>query len=101
MIFSESNLCLDGCYGVVYCLTNLRNGKRYVGVSKTGRIKRRLKEHQQNDIRRQENPHLHAALNQDDFKHDIIDRADSEAEQFEKEKHYIKIFRSAEEEFGY
>jgi len=101
MIFSESNLCLDGCYGVVYCLTNLRNGKRYVGICKTGRIKTRLRDHQKNLLRKQENPHLHAALNQDDFKHDIIDQANSEAELFEKEKHYIKIFRSAEDSFGY
>lgn len=90
-------------YGAVYCLHNLRNDKRYIGIAKLGRVKTRLKEHQIRKERFKENPHLQAALKQEpeNFRHVILDYADNETELFQKEIEFIAKYKTAQDTFGY
>lgn len=90
-------------YGAVYCLHNIRNDKRYIGIAKLGRVRIRLKEHQIRKERFKENPHLQSALRiePENFRHTILDYANDEIELFGKEKQYIAEYKTAQDAFGY
>jgi group I intron endonuclease len=77
----------------VYCIENILDGKKYIGITK-GTIERRFKQHKQlaKNVSK-ENQHLHDALIKYGFKNFIIyqqDEAGSIDELYEKEKYWIK-----------
>ncbi len=48
-------------YGLIYCATNMINGKKYVGQTKQS-LKRRIKGHKDKIINKNDNTHFHNAL---------------------------------------
>lgn len=75
----------------VYCIENLLNHKKYVGVT-TKTINERFKKHKAQS-REKKRQHLHKAMAQDGIDNFIIyeiDNTSSIEELYEKEKHWIK-----------
>lgn len=86
----------------VYKLTNKLNNKVYIGITSKG-IAARLKDHfysaEHNSPFK-----IHRALHKygkDGFTKEIIDFCNSWDELVEKEKYYIKLYKSNQDEFGY
>lgn len=76
----------------VYCIENLFDGKKYVGITK-GEISRRFKQHKEKAKNNTEKQHLHDAISKYGSKNFIVyqlDEAGSVEELFEKEKYWIK-----------
>jgi group I intron endonuclease len=86
----------------IYCIECLINNKKYIGKSKN--IKKRLSKHQTMLKKNtHENKHLQSAYNKygkENFSFYILEECE-ESEVSEKEKYYIKIFKTKDREFGY
>lgn len=74
------------CYGIVYCIENQINGKKYIGVT-TRTVHQRFAEHcVANSV-------IGRAIRKygsDNFSIHVVDRADNQAELFRLEKEWIK-----------
>lgn len=86
----------------VYCYTNKKNGKCYIG--KTNNISQRKSRHRRNAFIENLNLPFYRALRkytEDGFDFKILDQFDSEWVIFDLEKFYIKEFKSNQKEYGY
>ena len=86
----------------IYCILNLSNGKKYIGLSRN--IHRRWLEHR-SELNRNEhiNPHLQSAWNyygEDNFEFFILELCDKRS-LAEREKYYIKEYHTLSREDGY
>lgn len=101
----KNNKILDGYVGlrVVYKITNILNGKVYVGI--TSRIKRRVYEH--NLYASSNHPltsYIHTAIRHhgpQNFSFEVIDWAETDADLNNKEIYYITKFCAANDAGGY
>ena len=85
-------------YGVIYKLTNLINGKVYIG--QTTNYEKRIKEH----FKGVHNTYISNAIlkyGKDNFQDALIDEAYSKVELNNKEKYWIRGYNSNEKEIGY
>ncbi|MCL2874721.1 MAG: GIY-YIG nuclease family protein [Betaproteobacteria bacterium] len=85
---------------LIYLLTNIRNGKVYVGQTKSldGRMRRHL-----NEVRRGTNRHLYDAIRKygaDVFRVEVIEKV-SDLEADDAECMWIEFYSSNNREFGY
>jgi len=83
---------------IIYKVTNLQNGKIYVGQTIKA-LEIRKKEHLKNykTEKKLSSPYFYYSINkygEDNFKWDIIDMADSQEELNNKEKYWIREFNS-------
>jgi len=86
----------------IYCIENLLDGKKYVGLTK-GEIQRRFKRHKEHARSNKEKQHLHDAINLYGIKNFVcyeLDTANSFEELCEKEKEWIKKLNSKTEGYN-
>lgn len=84
---------------IIYKVTNLLNNKIYIGKTKYS-LEFRKKKHQNC----KQETYFHRAIRKyrvNNFKWEIIDRAKTEKELSNKEKNYIKLYKSNKSKFGY
>jgi group I intron endonuclease len=91
------------CFGIIYKVTNIINGKIYIGQTVKGLHKRRG-EHERSSRNGSSTTHMARAFNKyglDNFKWEIIEKCYSKDELDEMEFHYIMSYRSTIKIFGY
>lgn len=86
-IFADEYI-ISKCYGIVYCLENTINNKRYIGVT-TRTLQKRFDEHCKADSYIGKAIRKHGAEN---FQKYVLDQADSHAELCDLEIYYIQKY---------
>lgn len=87
---------------IIYCATNKTNGMRYIG--KTVKTLKARKQQHESSARKDSNLYFHNAIRKygvEGFTWDVLYRSDNEAELNRMEINFIRMFRSADKEFGY
>jgi hypothetical protein len=93
---------LEPIYGVIYRITNLINGKIYIGLSTN--LEKRLSSHRSSFLGTRDRYPIHLAMVKygwDNFIIEVIDSAFSEEELDYLEKYWIKFYRTIQKKYGY
>lgn len=83
-------------YGIIYKVTNIINGKMYIGQTKTG-LKARKRNHKHNCVHKKYNSILHSAIRKygwDNFRWEIIDSCYSFEQLNKLEIYYIGYYNT-------
>ena len=84
----------------VYCHTNKINGKRYIGITQNKPNRRWQNEYDYKD----RNSHFYNAIKKygwENFEHIILEENLTRKEASEKEKYYIRLYNTNNENYGY
>jgi group I intron endonuclease len=87
------------CFGIIYKVTNIVNGKIYIGQTTQGLVVRETK-HFSGKVKHYFSRALHK-YGRDNFTWETIEYCDSKEELDEMEFHYIKQYNSNNREYGY
>lgn len=87
-------------YGIIYCITNMVNGKRYIGQT-TGNLMKRWREHISARTGCRRLKHALAKYGVESFKIAVIDSAADKDALNALEAHYITLFDTRNDANGY
>lgn len=89
--------------GNIYKITNILTNKVYVGQTKKS-ITQRFSEHKHHAKVKDDKLYLHLAMNKygiDNFKVELIEECDTKEKLNNREKYWIRYYKSNKKEFGY